>query len=321
MSADELSPSPIRIGISACLLGDRVRFDGNHKHDAYLTGTLAKYFEFIPVCPEVAIGMGVPREPIHLMGSAARPRAVGVRTKELDVTHELRAYGRRMASELGNISGYIFKSKSPSCGMERVKLYSQGSPTSKQGVGLYAREIMDANPLLPVEEEGRLGDPVLRENFIERVFAYRRWQDLVTSGLTPAKLVAFHTVHKLSIMSHGTEHYRELGRLVADVGKGSIRKLGEVYAERFMKSLSHRATRKRNTNVLQHLMGYLKKDLGKDDKAELVELIEAYRLGHVPLIVPITLLKHYFRRFPDPYIANQIYLNPHPRELMLRNAI
>lgn len=314
-------PGPIRIGISSCLLGQKVRYDGGDKHDAFINGTLARFFEFVPICPEVAIGLGVPREPIRLVGDPAQPRAVGVRNEELDVTGRLTDFSRYMAHELaGAISGYILKSKSPSCGMERVRLYRNGVP-SKQGVGLYARELMREQPLLPVEEEGRLGDPVLRENFIERVFAYRRWQELAASGLSAEKLVAFHTVHKLVLMAHSLTHYRVLGRLVAEAGSQPLDTLAEAYIRGFMEALKQRATRKRHANVLMHLMGYLKKRLDSADKAELLELIEAYRIGQVPLIVPITLLKHHFRRFPDPYIAAQVYLNPHPPELMLRNWI
>ena len=319
--AEAAEPSPkIRLGISSCLLGERVRFDGNHKQDSYILGTLGHYFEFVPVCPEVGIGMGIPREPIRLEGDPEHPRAIGVRDKSLDVTEKLERYGRESASALDDISGYILKSKSPSCGMERVRVY-RGGGASRNGVGLYARELMAHRPLLPYEEEGRLGDPVLRENFIERVFAYRRWQEAMADGVTAARLVTFHSAHKLSVMAHGTEQYRVLGRLVANPDKRPIRPLADAYIHAFMAALRHRATPKRHTNVLQHLMGYLKKSLSREDKAELLELIDAYRLGRLPLIVPVTMLKHHFRRYPDPYIEQQVYLNPHPPELMLRNSI
>lgn len=318
-------PSPtIRIGISSCLLGQRVRFDGNHKHDNYITGTLGKFFEFVPVCPELAIGLGVPREPIRLTGDPAAPRAVGVRNPSMDVTDKLAAYGRRQARELGGrtgISGYILKSRSPSCGMERVKVYSRSGAAPKSGSGSYARALMDAEPLLPVEEEGRLGDPTLRENFIERVFAYRRWQELSSAGLSAAGLIDFHTAHKLAIMAHGTEHYRALGRLVADLRRQNLRERAEQYIVGFMAALRTRATCKRHANVLMHLLGYLKRDLDRADKTEILELIDAYRLGRLPLVVPVTLLKHHFRRHPNVYIERQVYLSPHPEELMLRNSI
>ncbi len=312
----------IRLGISQCLLGEKVRFDGNHKHDRYITDTLGRFFEFVPVCPEVAIGLGVPREPIRLEGDAGSPRAVGVRDKSTDVTDSLLRFGRRTGRELSDISGYILKSKSPSCGMERVKVYPPGGgAASSRGVGLYVAGFRERQSLLPMEEEGRLCDPVLRENFVERVFAYQRWQELNATRLTPAKLVQFHADHKLSLMAHGAEPLKELGRIVAGAGSRPIRQVADEYIAGFMGALSRRATRRRHTNVLQHLAGYLKRALDSGDKAELAELIEAYRLGQVPLIVPITLLKHHFRRSPDPYVQRQIYLNPHPRELMLRNAL
>lgn len=314
-------PGLIRIGISSCLLGQKVRYDGGDKHDAYINGTLARFFEFVPVCPEVAIGLGVPRAPIQLVDDPTAPRAVGVHDPGLDVTDRLTDYGRRMGRELaGAISGYILKSRSPSCGMVRVKLYRNGVPSQK-GVGLYARALMTAQPLLPVEEEGRLGDLALRENFIERVFAYRRWQEAVAAGLTAQSLAEFHAAHRFVLMAHDPASCRRLERLVADAGARPLQELADEYAQGFMTALKRRATPQRHANVLMHLMGYLKRHLDRADKAELLELIEAYRLGRLPLIAPITLLKHHFRRFPDPYVAQQVYLNPHPAELMLRSWI
>ncbi len=313
------STTRIRIGISSCLIGQPVRFDGNHKHDHYITGTLGSVFEFVPVCPEVAIGMGTPRPTIHLLGSAEAPRAVGVKVEGIDVTDQLVNYGRRMAGKLTDLSGYIFKSKSPSCGMERVKLYDGHGGGSKQGVGLYAREIMRAHPLLPVEEEGRLGDPMLRDNFLECVFTYQRWQQLNRQRLTPKRLVEFHTRHKLAIMAHSTEQYRALGRLVAEAGSRPIRELADDYAALLMNTLRKRATARRHTNVLMHILGYLKKHLSSADKQELLDCIDEYRLDRMPRIVPITLLKHHFRHHPNAYIADQTYLNPDPLELKLRS--
>lgn len=310
--------APIRIGISSCLLGQRVRYDGNHKLDTYILETLGRHFEFVPVCPEVAIGLGVPRPPIRLVGDPGDPRAVGVKDPSLDVTEKLAAYGREQAKRLGTLCGYILKSKSPSCGMERVKVYGRGG-ASRPGRGVYAAAFMAERPDLPVEEEGRLGDPVLRANFIERVFAYHRWQLLARQGLTAKRLVAFHTAHKLTLMAHG-ERADPLGRLVARVGTGDPRALGAEYARRFMAILAHPATRARNTNVLMHLLGYLRRALDTDDRRELRELIEQYRTSALPLSVPITLLRHHFRRHPDPWIARQVYLYPDPRELALRDA-
>lgn len=314
---DAVTPR-IRIGISSCLLGEPVRFDGNHKHDHYLSGTLGQVFEFVPVCPEVGIGLGVPRPTIHLVGPPDAPHLIGVKIADLDVTEQMIAYGRRMARRLGDLSGYIFKSKSPSCGMERVKLYDGKGGGSKQGIGLYAREIMRVHPLLPVEEEGRLGDPLLRDNFLERVFTYHRWRRLTAQRLTPRALIDFHTRHKLALMAHGTEPYRALGRLIADAGQRPIRELADEYITGLMQALRQRATARRHTNVLMHVMGYLKQQLDRDDKGELLELIDDYRRDCVPRIAPITLLKHHFRRHPNDYIAGQTYMNPDPLELKLR---
>ncbi len=312
----------ISIGISACLLGEEVRHDGGHKRDVFITGTLTHYFEFVPVCPEMAIGLGVPREPIRLQGKPRDIRVVGVKNPQLDVTDKLRAYGTKQAEELERVSGYILKSKSPSCGMERVRLYpEQGGAPNNEGVGQYAAALMRARPLMPVEEEGRLHDPVLRENFIERIYTYRRWQELVGRGVTTARLVDFHTRHKFAVLAHGPEIYRRLGRLVAAAGTQPIGEMAAQYIALLMQGLRKRASRRGHTNVLQHVQGYLKTRLDADDKAELVEIIDRYRRGQVPLIVPLTLLRHHFRRHPSPYIDTQTYMNPHPPELMLRNLI
>lgn len=311
----------IRIGISSCLLGAKVRYDGNHKLDTYITQTLGRFFDYVPVCPELAIGMGVPRPPIRLVGDPSAPRAVGVDDPALDVTARLAAYGTGMGHDLQEISGYILKSKSPSCGMERVKIYGAHGGHAKQGRGIYAAAFTAAQPLLPIEEDGRLGDPVLRENFIERVFAYHRWQELIRIGVNPRRLVEFHTRHKFALMAHSTEAYGDLGRLVARAGKGRVSLLAEQYVRLFLDTLKLRATRSRHANVMMHIMGFLKRELDGGDKDELLEVIHAYRRGQLPLVVPITLLKHHFRRHPDPYVLQQTYLNPHPQELMLRNSI
>lgn len=313
-----LSPSfeKPRIGVSACLLGERVRYDGEHKRDAFVVDVLGSAFEWAAVCPEVAVGMGVPRPPIQLIGDPVSPRARGVEDPHLDVTAPLAAYGRRMALELDDIDGYIFKARSPSCGPSRVKVIA-GGKTRARAAGLYAREIMARRPLLPVVEEGQLSDPAVRDNFIERVFAHRRWRRLLATGFAPVKLVEFHARHKLCLMAHGRVHYRALGRLAAEGGK-TPRRVCEQYGAGFMAALQHPATRKRHANVLQHLMGYLKKRLDAGDKAELLEVIDAYRLGQVALMAPQTLLRHHFRRFPHPYVARQLYLYPEPEEGRLR---
>ena len=311
----------VQVGVSSCLLGEEVRFDGGHKRDAYLTGTLASYFDFVPFCPEAAVGLGIPRQPIRLVRRGASVRAVGVKTPELDPTDQLAAYAEATTGQLSHISGYIFKKASPSCGMERVKVYNEKGMPEQNGVGIYAGVLMQRLPLLPVEEEGRLGDAVLRENFIERVFVYHRWQQMMRDGLTASELVDFHSDHKYLILAHDQEAYRQLGRLVADAGKGDLERLAADYAALLMQTLKRPATTRQHVNVLQHLLGYLKKHLDTLDREELLETIEQYRQGLLPLIVPITLIRHHFRRNPDPYVLRQYYLSPHPKELMLRNRI
>lgn len=316
-----MNPDEIVIGISSCLLGQAVRYDAGHKHNRYITGNLGDYFTFRPFCPEVAIGLGIPRPPIRLVQTAGGIRVRGVDDPARDVSDALRAYAQQTLAQLQDISGYLFKKGSPSCGMERVKVYDEQGVTVDKGRGLFANTVIEALPELPVEEEGRLMDPVLRENFIARVFIYHRWQCLLAAGLTPAGLVDFHSRHKYILLAHDEVAYRELGRLVAGAGKADLPSLAQAYVRRLMATLKTPATPERHANVLMHVMGYLKRQLRREDKAELLDLIEAYRQRQVPLIVPVTLMKHFLRRFPDDYINSQYYLNPHPRELMLRNHI
>ena len=311
----------IRIGVSACLLGANVRFDGGHKRDRFLTDSLAAFFEFVPFCPEVAIGMGTPRQPIRLVGDASHPRAVGVKTPGLDVTLPLARYGQSVAEKISNMSGFIFKKDSPSCGMERVRVYSEKGMPQRSGTGIFASEIMRANPLLPVEEEGRLKDLVLRENFVTRVLVYARWQSFMQQGLGKSGLLSFHASHKLLVLAHSTTVYRELGRMLANLGKVDLPVLANRYIAMLMGVLKIPATRKRHANVLQHLLGYLKKGLGRVQREDLVETIDAYRRGDYPLVVPVRMLQHHFRDHPHPYVSRQVYLHPYPQALGLRNGI
>lgn len=311
----------IRIGISSCLLGESVRYDGGHKHNGYITDSLGKFFEFVPFCPEVAIGMGVPRAPVRLVKLAGVVRARGVRDPALDVTGPLADYAERVAPGLAHLSGYILKKGSPSCGMERVRLVTSKGAPAGTAAGVYAARLMQLHPQLPFEEEGRLMDPMLRENFIERVFVYHRWQQLTARRLTAGGLVEFHTRHKFIVLAHDEKAYRALGRLVAQAGRGSISELGVRYIALLMQALRKPATRTRHANVLQHLGGFFKQHLDAADKREWQELVSSYRRGRLPLVVPVTMLRHYLRRFPDPHLASQHYLAPHPDELMLRSLI
>jgi uncharacterized protein YbgA (DUF1722 family)/uncharacterized protein YbbK (DUF523 family) len=308
------------IAVSSCLLGQEVRFDGGHKRDTWIIGPLGEFFEYRPICPEVAIGLGIPRPPIHLTGDPEAPRAVGVKDPSVDVTDQLEAFARQTVPQLQDVSGYILKSKSPSCGMERVKLYGQHGG-QKKTVGIHARVIMQALPNLPVEEEGRLNDPVLRENFVNRVLVYRRWQDFRKQRLTAKGLVDFHAAHKYLVMAHSQAAYRRLGKLLSNLKGVHLPAVAEAYITELMAALKRRCNRKHHVNVLQHIMGYLKKRLEGEDKSELLEAIETYRRGEVPLIVPIFLLRHHFRHHPDPYMDSQWYLDPYPAALGLRNNI
>lgn len=307
----------IRLGVSSCLLGQRVRYDGDHKRDVYITEMLARYFEFVPVCPEVAIGLGVPRPPIRLVGTVAKPRAVGVDDPSLDVTAALATFGRRQGRSLRGISGYIFKSRSPSCGLLRVEVFTRGGG-SRRGTGVYAAALRAARPLLPVVEEEQLRAPALRDNFLERVFAYQRWQRLHASGISPARLVAFHAAHALSLMAHGSVRCAALERLAARADRRSARSVAARYFECFMEALAHPATRHTHSGALRRAVGYLAPRLDARDRAELRRAIAAYRTGAVSILVPVTLLRRHLRRHPDPRLTGQYYLYPDPRELALR---
>ncbi|HEJ83005.1 MAG TPA: DUF1722 domain-containing protein [Desulfobacteraceae bacterium] len=312
----------IRLGVSQCLMGDSVRFDGGHKLDHFIRDTLGAYVDFVPVCPEVECGLGVPREAMRLEGDVESPRLVTVRTK-VDLTDRMLQWADQRVRQLEkeDLCGFIFKSKSPSSGMERVKVYTdQGMPVMR-GVGLFARAFKDHFPLLPVEDEGRLHDPVLRENFIEGIFALKRWRETLNSKKTIGNLVQFHTANKLLLLSHGQQHYRDMGKLVAQ-GKGlPAAELYRRYEVLLLEALRLKPTVKKHVNVLQHMMGYFKKVLSPDEKQELLEVISGYYQGLTPLIVPITLFNHYVRKYQEPYLSRQTYLNPHPTALKLRNHV
>ncbi|MBN1424316.1 DUF523 and DUF1722 domain-containing protein [Candidatus Fermentibacteria bacterium] len=309
----------IRIGISTCLLGRDVRFDGGHKHDPFLTETLGEYVEYVPVCPEVECGLSIPREAMRLVGNPAAPRLLTIKTK-VDHTDRMETWARRRLDELEHegLCGFIFKSKSPSSGMERVKVYDDNGVPSKNGVGVFARMFMARFPLIPVEEEGRLHDPGLRENFIETIFALRRWCAARACERGLRCLVEFHTREKLLLLAHSPVHYRALGKLVAGGTALPLDELYEAYERDFVSALRLRPTVRKHVNVLMHIMGYFKRDLSPDEKQELLEIIGLYKDGSAPLIVPVTLLNHYVRKYDQQYLRGQTYLNPHPVALKLR---
>jgi uncharacterized protein YbgA (DUF1722 family)/uncharacterized protein YbbK (DUF523 family) len=313
---------PIKIGISACLLGQPVRFDGGHKKDRYLTDILGDYFKFVAVCPEIEVGMPTPRETVRLEGPFDDPKMIGNMTKE-DWTSRMKRYSNKRLKELQkeNLSGYILKKDSPSCGMECVKVYHGKGGARRKGRGIYAKKLQESNPLLPIEEEGRLHDPHLRENFIVRVFTYHRLQNLFDKKCTLRDVVEFHTVHKLLLMAHSIKHYRMIGKIVANVKKYKPSEFRDQYSQMFIEAMCMKTTIYKNVNVMCHILGYLKKQLSSDDKQYILQIIIDYKSELVPLIVPLTLLKHYIYKYDIEYFKKQIYLNPHPKELMLRNHI
>ena len=312
----------IRLGISSCLLGQAVRYDGGHKLDTFLRDTLSRYVEYVPVCPEVECGLGVPREAMHLVADPLGPRLVTIRSG-IDHTEKMLAWAHLRAAELEKeeLCGFIFKSGSPSSGMERVKVYGPKGVPVKNGVGLFADIFMLHFPLLPAEDDGRLNDPSLRENFIERIFALKAWRESVRGSRIAGAVVDYHTRNKLLILSHSPKHYQAMGKVVALSGLMEAGQLMADYEALLMEALRVKATPAKHANVLQHMLGYFKTQLSPDEKQELLEIIDQHRKGILPLIVPITLIRHYVRRFHQPYLKQQTYVNPHPLELKLRNHV
>jgi uncharacterized protein YbgA (DUF1722 family)/uncharacterized protein YbbK (DUF523 family) len=319
---NDFAESPVRIGVSACLLGQNVRYDGGHKRDAFLVGTLGRLVEWVPVCPEVELGLGTPRETMRLERRGPSPRLV-VPSEDRDLTDAMRAYATRRTREIAGLglSGYVLKKDSPSCGMERVKVYDRNGVPARSGRGVFAQALLEELPDLPVEEEGRLGDPRLRESFIQRVFARHRLRVFFSDRWTLGGLVAFHTAQKILLMAHAPQAYARIGRLVAQA-KGMRRSdLEKTYTSEVMAALARPATPRRHVNALQHVLGHLSDGLTESDRAEMVSLIEDYRRGLVPLIVPLTLIRHHARRLDVSYLLGQVYLEPHPKELLLLNHV
>lgn len=322
MVNDEFISFPIKIGISTCLLGEKVRFDGGHKHDRYLTDILGKYFNFVSACPEIEIGMGVPRDSVRLVNIDNSVRMIGPKTG-IDWTDRMISYSTNLIKRLSetNIFGYIFKSDSPTCGIERVRVYNKDGIPQKNGTGIFTNLFRTANPLIPVEEEGRLNDAKIRENFITRIFCYSRLHNLFYNNFNRGRLVHFHTIHKYLLMAHSIKHYETLGQLVANAKNIPASQLKVSYSKLFMEAIAIKTTTKKNVNVLHHILGYLKDYLSTEDKKDILTTIEDYRNLQIPLIVPLTLLKHYINKISIEHLKNQVYLNPHPKELMLRNHV
>ena len=319
---EEIFTSKPKVGISACLLGQKVRYDGGDKRDYFLTETFGRHVEWVPVCPEVEVGMGIPREAVRLVGNPAQPKMIAERSGK-DWTLPFNSFAVRRTQDLAamHLAGYILKKNSPSCGMDRVRLYNSKGTPSRQGRGLFAAALMRDLPLLPVEEEGRLNDPALRENFVERVFAYHRWQQLGAQRRVMASLVGFHTRHKFLLLAHSERHYRKLGQIVANTKPGPVAARYAEYGQLFMEGLGVRATVKKHCNVLHHMMGYFSEKLSQAERQELIALIVDLRRNLVPLIVPLTLVKHYVYKYDIAYLQDQAYLQPSPKELLLRNHV
>ncbi len=318
----EQQEKQIRIGVSSCLLGEKVRYDGGHKLDRFIVETLGRYVEFVPVCPEVECGLTIPRESMHLEGNPENPKLVTTRTG-VDLTRKMIDWARKRVRELEteDLSGFIFKSGSPSSGMERVKVFDGSGQPRRKGTGLFAKAFMDHFPLIPVEDDGRLHDPVLRENFIESIFTCGRWRQLNRGKKTVRSLVSFHTTHKLLLLSHSRKHLDQMGKLAAEGKKYPPAELFSLYGNLLSQALKTKTTRKKNTDVLMHAMGFFRKNITPEEKAELLETIENYRRELVPLVVPLTLIRHYIRKYHQPYLEGQLYFNPHPMEVMLRNHV
>ncbi|MFZ5995722.1 MAG: YbgA family protein [Thermodesulfobacteriota bacterium] len=311
----------IRLGISACLLGSKVRFDGGHKWDRFITDTLGQYVEYMPVCPEAECGLGIPREPMRLTGEPDSPRLVTVRTAQ-EHTKRMARWVRKRMVELAKegLSGFIFKARSPSCGVREIQVFNEEGGRVKNGVGIFARAFMDHFPLCPVEDEDRLHDPAVRENFIERIFVYKRWREMGAQKMSRDNLADFHNRHELLILAHSPKRRRMMTKLIA-AKESPAKGLYLAYQNLLMEALRLKVTPNKNISILQHIVGCLKKQLSPDERKELLEAVDSYRQGRVPLIVPITLLNHYVRRCDLPYLKEQYYLSPHPIELQLRNHV
>lgn len=308
----------IKVGISQCLLGSKVRFDGGHRQNRFCKDELSQVFKFVPLCPEVGIGMPIPRKTIRLIGDTDAPRAVYSDNTGEDFTDALQVYAKDHTEQLSQMSGYVFCKASPSCGLERVKVYKDNGYADKTGTGIFAAKVREMYPLMPLEEDGRLNDPLLKDSFIKRVFIYNEWQQLLQKGLTPNRLFKFHARHKLTLLAHCQPTYRQLGPLLSGVTDGDVEVVASRYIERLMKALKNTANRKNNTNVLMHLQGFLKDKLSNGDRAELASCIMDYHNGTQTILSVITLFKHHLRRHPVPYVEQQSYINPYPQKLAIQ---
>ncbi len=312
------NPDQIHLGISACLNGQKVRFDGGHKKSTFCDQYLADLVTFTPICPEVGIGLPSPRKAIRLVKDKTDLIALRFSDGSEDLTAKMESFSKRTLPQFEHVSGFVLTANSPTCGMEKVRVYyDEGNRNAKEGTGLFAKLLASKYPNLPLEEDGRLNDSLLRENFIARVFAYHEWKQIEQIGFTKNALFKFHARHKYQLLAHNPTNYRKLGQLLASSGN-DIEQIAAEYINLFMQSLKIIATRKNHTNVLQHIQGYFKKQLSPTERQDIASVILQYHKGMIPLLAPMTLLKHYLTIYPDQYIKQQSYFNPHPDSLKLR---
>ena len=326
-SKSKSAVNQIKVGISACVLGENVRFDSGHKLNRFVVDELTDHFSFVPVCPEVGIGMPIPRPAIRLVSDQERIALVEGKDQSKDYTHAMQTFSRNKVQALSqsNLCGYVVCAKSPTCGMERVKVY-KNNRADKEGVGLFTQELIRQMPWLPIEEDGRLNDPCLRENFISRVYCLNDFyasvgEESAAGTIDAGKFIAFHSRYKLTLMAHCPRMYKKLGRMVAQITEYPPEQFYSEYRSGLMEAMSYRASRSNNTNVMMHIQGYFKKMLSKEEKRELVQVIQDYRLGQLPILVPLTLLKHYLLNYPNGYLKQQRYFEPYPQELRLRYSL
>jgi uncharacterized protein YbbK (DUF523 family)/uncharacterized protein YbgA (DUF1722 family) len=314
--------SEILIGVSACLLGEQVRYDGGHKRNAFLLQELASHVRFVPVCPELGIGLGVPREAIRLVRRGDRVRLLG--SAGVDHTAAMRRWAATVMGELRdrNLSGFVLKKGSPSCGLERVRVWDEGleRPTPS-GRGVFAQALVDAMPGLAIEEEGRLNDPGLREHFVDRIFGHARVRDFFAGRWTAESLIRFHSAEKAALMAHDADTARRLGRLVAGQSRLEPERLVRSYRALHAAAYARPATPGRQATALMHLAGHLKGGPGSCDRQELRDAIDDYRIGLVPVAVPLALLARHLRAAGTDWARSQTYLRPYPKELGLRGVI
>jgi uncharacterized protein YbgA (DUF1722 family)/uncharacterized protein YbbK (DUF523 family) len=312
----------IKIGVSACVAGEKVRFDRTHRRSAYLTETLANHVEFVPICPEIACGMGIPREPLRQVDCAGEIRLIGYESGK-DLTKKMTKWARRVLKGLDKegICGFVLRVHSASCGVNKSKIHSTEGKPPTHGPGFFTRMLQEHDPLLPIVTSEALQNAIQRENFIRRVFVLHRWRALTAKGTAIGNLVDFHTRHKMLIRAHDLQGYRELGHLLGESTMDNAEAVFDKYATLLFKSLTLKATPSKNRDVLSHAAGYFKKELDAEDKRELQAMITAYAKGKVPLLVPVTLLNHFARKYQRPYLTQQYYLNPEPAELKLLNHV